>query len=73
MKTQDTFDFDDQPARSGWNEVPQPLFLSWSVGMQLAYCAARDYDSAEHEDDPKWCQFFIARAQEYERMLDGMR
>ena len=51
---------------SEWQEVPQARFLSWTDAEQLAYCAARDRDSASHEDDPWWCAFYVERAQKYE-------
>lgn len=84
-RTSDTpeFDFDavaevdraspepEEPA--DWQEVPQARFLSWKPGEQLAYCAARDYCAAEHETDPEWCQFYIGRAQGYERRLQELR
>lgn len=35
-----------EPEPGEWQEVPQARFLSWSIPMQLQYCAARDLDSA---------------------------
>lgn len=41
-----------------WQEVPAARFLSWSTVEQLAYCVARDEDSASSAvgrgEDPKW-------------------
>ena len=57
-----------EPLVSRWLEVPQALFLLWSPAMQMAYCAARDRDSAatarERSEDPAW---YEARAEGYER------
>jgi hypothetical protein len=41
-------------ARATWQEVPQARFDSWSVGMQLAYCARRDEASAAEAYEPWW-------------------
>lgn len=55
-----------------WREVPQARFDSWSREMQLAYCAARDYDSAAHADSLEWCEFFLARARSYEAEMGAL-
>jgi hypothetical protein len=52
-----------------WHEVPQPLFDSWGVPRQLAYCAARDEDSATSTYDPEWATFYAARAASYREMI----
>jgi hypothetical protein len=62
-----------QASESTWQEVPQARFLSWSVGEQLAYCAARDYDAAEHETDLEWCQFYFDRARMYQNQIEAAR
>lgn len=56
---------------SRWREVPQPLFDSWSVPMQLVYCATRDEDSAATTYDPEWAEFYAARAALYREMIDA--
>jgi hypothetical protein len=56
---------------SAWQEVPQPVFLSWSDARQLAYCAARDTDAAQY-DLPN-AEFFRARAQTYKEMINGAK
>lgn len=53
------------PSVAEWREVPQARFLSWTRGEQMAYCAARDADSATHTDDEEWRQFYQQRAQDY--------
>ena len=47
-----------------WQEVPQALYLSWSEPMQLAYCARRDEDMAQHAEEEDR-QFYLDRAQMY--------
>jgi hypothetical protein len=53
-------------AISIWREVLQARFLSWSPTMQLAYCAARDRDSATtahlRGEDP---ECYLRRAEMY--------
>lgn len=56
--------------RSAWNEVPQETFLSWTWAEQLAYSAARDEDTAAHEDDPERREWFLRRAQLYKEEID---
>lgn len=53
------------PADVGWTPVPHALFGSWSLPMQLAYCAARDDASAAQERDPWWAEFYRVRAASY--------
>lgn len=56
-------------AESTWEEVPQARFLSWSPGMQAAYCAARDEDAAIcGVDGPGMTMFYIQRAEMYRCM-----
>jgi hypothetical protein len=55
---------------STWKEVPQALFLSWPVRRQLAYCAARDEDAALHALSDEWRQFYLERAEYYDRTTD---
>ena len=55
-------------AGSAWHEVPAALFLSWSPARQLAYCAARDEDSALLGEDAEW---FRQRADNYREMMHG--
>ena len=54
--------------------VPQALFLSWSPAMQLAHCAARDFDSAESAplrgEDP-W--FYLERGLAYHAEMEAMK
>lgn len=58
----------EKPATS-WNEVPAALFLSWSVPMQLAYCARRDEDTTTHTScDVLGAEFYTARAAGYKEM-----
>src|SRR3972149_2177455 len=45
---------------STWQEVPQTHFLSWSEIEQLAYCAARDENSAAYEDDLEIKAWYLA-------------
>lgn len=52
---------------SSWTPVPLALFVSWSVPMQLAYCAARDERSAAQERDPEFKAFYLQRAADYRR------
>ncbi len=53
-------------AAPSWREVPQALFLSWSEPRQMAYCAARDDNSAllaiKLQEDPT---FYQDRARAY--------
>lgn len=58
----------DEP-RSAWLEVPQARFLSWSAEMQLAYCAARDEDSATYDHEDVWKQFYLQRAETYRKWM----
>jgi hypothetical protein len=68
------FDDPDPPRpESDWEEVPQARFDSWPEAMQLAYCAARDYDSAEHADDVATQKFYIERADLYSKRLDALK
>jgi hypothetical protein len=48
-----------------WREVPQARFLSWPPAMQMAYCRARDLDSAEHAENDAWWVFYVRRAESY--------
>ncbi len=50
---------------STWREAPQALFLSWPLAMQLAYCAARDLDSAAHALSDGRREFYTKRASSY--------
>lgn len=54
-----------------WNEVPQPLFLSWSHSMQMSYCYRRDLDSALRADNDVDAQFFLDRATTYKDLIHG--
>lgn len=56
---------------STWQEVPAARFLSWTRREQLAYCAARDEDSAAHEASPEWQLFYLERAAAYLMDLQG--
>lgn len=70
-QAQQAFSFDDEdqtpvePVVRPWNEVPQPLFLSWSPAMQYSYCAARDEDSARSETSEEFKAFYLERAVSY--------
>jgi hypothetical protein len=59
-------------ATSSWREVPQVLFDSWPEKQQLAYCAARDEDSARYAEG-EWRELYAARAATYRERLDGKR
>ncbi len=59
---QPDFDF-NEPQQQQWKEVPQARFLSWSRGMQMAYCAARDKHSAILQ--PDFADFYLTRAATY--------
>jgi len=48
-----------------WREVPAALFLSWSEARQLAYCAARDEDSARRADTEAEAVWYRSRAEAY--------
>ena len=52
-----------------WHEVPQARFLSWTDAERLAYCAARDTDSAASAEDDEWREFYQQRARMYETMV----
>jgi hypothetical protein len=56
-----------------WKEVPQARFLSWTPAEQLAYCAERDKDAAEHADHYDEAKWLLARAADYERDLSELR
>lgn len=56
-------------AEPEWNEVPQDLFLSWSNGMQFAYCYRRDINSALRADNDTDAAFFLERAAIYKAMI----
>lgn len=63
------FDFaDEQEEQPDWHEVPQAVFLSWPDHMQLAYCAARDIDSASRGDTAEEIEFFLSRAKRYQEI-----
>lgn len=51
-----------------WQEVPQARFLSWTVGEQMAYCAARDIDSAAQADTAEEIDWYLERARSYQEM-----
>lgn len=51
---------------SGWQEVPQARFLSWSSEQQMAYCRDRDLDSLEHADTEWDKEFYLGRANAYD-------
>lgn len=71
MITQDLFE-PDPPAyapRSAWKEVDQNIFLSWSHRHQLAYCMARDLDTAAHAEEQSDKDFFTNRANDYKEMI----
>lgn len=51
-----------------WHEVPQARFMSWPLAQQLAYCAARDIDSAAEADTLEEIEFFQQRARMYQAM-----
>jgi hypothetical protein len=58
------------PWDSDWNEVPQPLFASWSVPRQLAYCARRDeHASLEYHQSDDEIVFYVRRAESYRVLL----
>ena len=74
------FDFadDEQPVpaapeveRQDWHEVPQSIYLSWPTATQLAYCAARDIDSADRAETADEIEWFLARAKSYQEMVNG--
>jgi hypothetical protein len=48
-----------------WQEVPQARYDSWPLAMQLAYCAARDENSAKYADSDEWREFYQERAESY--------
>ena len=50
---------------STWTEVPQSRFFSWPPAMQAAYCRDRDLDSAEHDENEEWREFYTQRAESY--------
>ena len=54
----------DDPEPKVWAEVPQALFLSWSIPRQLDYCARRDEDSARSAE-AEWVGFYTERAKGY--------
>ncbi|MCR4301822.1 MAG: hypothetical protein NUV51_09450 [Sulfuricaulis sp.] len=58
-------EFDSPLPPSIWQEVPAARFLSWTWREQLAYCAARDEDSAKHAENDEWQQFYENRARGY--------
>lgn len=70
--TQQPLLFDAAPSapQSIWQEVPQARFLGWPFAQQLAYCAARDEDEAEHDDEFR--DFYLQRAHDYKEMLQCM-
>lgn len=52
--------------RQEWVEVSQAVYDSWSAARQLAYCAARDEDTAAApEQDEDLRAFCAARARDY--------
>lgn len=59
------FDNYDETENDEWQEVPQARFLSWSYAMQLAYCEARDINSATYADTPEAAQWYLDRAKSY--------
>lgn len=54
-----------------WREVPQALFDSWLERQQLAYCAARDRDSALNADTDEWTLFYFNRARMYDAEISA--
>lgn len=66
MKQPELFGDEPEPTpRKPWHEVPAALFLSWSEARQLAYCGARDEDSALNALDDDWASFYSGRAASY--------
>ena len=55
----------EEVTESTWREVPQARFLSWSHEQQMAYCAARDMDSALWADNEDTAMWFLERAESY--------
>lgn len=60
------------PPRSEWDEIDQSVFLALPEHDQLLYCAQRDEDSAEHEDDPKLRGWFLQRAEWYREQIRAL-
>lgn len=56
---------EETAGESDWQEVPQALFLSWSERRQLAYCAARDEDSAAGAATLEELNWYRERANAY--------
>ena len=52
-----------------WREVPQALFLSWSVARQFDYCARRDRDAARSCLNQKDAAWYLERALSYMEMV----
>lgn len=56
--------------RRPWVEVPQATYVTWSTARQVAYCAARDEDTAASpEQDADVRALCAARARAYRRDL----
>lgn len=60
---------DEDEDESTWHEVPQALFDSWSEARQLAYCAARDEDSAAQASTLEELNWYRDRANAYKEMI----
>jgi hypothetical protein len=56
-----------------WDEVPQAVFLSWSVARQLDYCWRRDLTSAVSSEPTPSAEFFLQRAAAYKQDLDVVK
>lgn len=50
-------------------DIPQPLYDSWPRCKQLAYCAARDENSATRWGNEDMADWYRARAQSYREMM----
>jgi hypothetical protein len=65
--------FDDPPPAAptfndAFVEVPHHIYVSWSLRQKLAYCAARDRNSALEAESDEEFAFFIERADSYDMM-----
>lgn len=63
---------DDADELDEWVEVPQRVYVTWSLAMQLHYCWTRDLDSAlrcTNDDDASW---FLWRAGLYKARYEGI-
>ena len=70
MSERSLFDDLEPEEPEEWREVPQAVFLSWPRKMQLAYCAARDEDSAQHATSVAELDWYVARAKGYREDME---